>query len=332
MNNFGYVRAAEVDQAVRAVAEDHGSMFIAGGTNLVDLMKYDVERPTRLVDINRLDLRNITELPDGGVRIGALVTNSNLAYQPIISTRYPVLSRAILAGASAQLRNRASTGGNLLQRTRCVYFYDMATPCNKRAPGTGCPAKEGINRSMAILGTSVHCIAPHPSDMCVAMAALGAVVQVTGPAGERSIPFAEFHRLPGDHPELDTVLTTGEVITSIDLPPIGFAGHSAYIKVRDRQSYAFALISVAAGLQIMEGVITGAGVALGGVAHKPWRNIQLEQELLVGKPANRDTWHAFQLALLAGAQGFGENDFKLKLAPVTLVRALEQAAHEGARN
>lgn len=329
MNNFAYVRAEDISGAVSFVAGDSGAKFIGGGTNLVDLMKYAVERPTALVDLNSLDLHAITELPDGGVRIGALVTNSNVAYHPVISERYPLLSRAILAGASAQLRNKATTGGNLLQRTRCVYFYDTTVPCNKREPGTGCPAKEGVNRNLAILGTSVHCIATHPSDMCVAMAALGAVVQVTGPGDERSIPFGEFHRLPGDHPEVDTVLTAGEVITAVDLPQTGFAKHSAYVKVRDRQSYAFALASVAAGLELTEGLITSAGVAVGGVAHKPWRNVELEQELLVGKPPNRDTWHAFQIALLAGAQGFGENDFKLKLAPLTLVRALEQAAHDG---
>ncbi len=329
MNNFEYIRADNLDQAAQYVAGHAAAKFIGGGTNLIDLMKYDVERPTALVDLNHLALREITDLPDGGLRVGALVTNSDLAYHPSVSTRYPLLSRAILAGASAQLRNKATTGGNLLQRTRCVYFYDTAVPCNKREPGTGCPAKEGINRSLAILGTSVQCIATHPSDMCVAMAALGAVVQVTGPAGARSIPFADFHRLPGDRPEIDSTLASGEIITSVDLPATGFAARSAYVKVRDRQSYAFALISVAAGLVMEDGFITQAGVALGGVAHKPWRNAQLEQDLLVGKPANRDTWHAFQIALLAGAQGFGENDFKLKLAPVTIVRALEQAAHEG---
>lgn len=329
MNNFQYVRAEDLDGAARFVVGHGGAKFIGGGTNLVDLMKYNVERPTALVDLNRLDLHEITDLPDGGVRIGALVTNSDAAYHPVISTRYPLLSRAILAGASAQLRNKATTGGNLLQRTRCVYFYDAAVPCNKREPGTGCPAKEGINRILAVLGTSVACIATHPSDMCVALAALEAVVQVTGTSGNRSIPFEDFHRLPGDHPEIDTNLATDEIVTSVDLPAMGFAGHSAYIKVRDRQSYAFALVSVAAGLEITEGLITKAGVALGGVAHKPWRNKRLETELLVGKPANRDTYHSFQRALLAGAQGYGENDFKLKLAPVTVVRALEQAAHEG---
>ena len=329
MNNFLYVRAEGLDGAARFVAGHAGAKFIGGGTNLVDLMKYNVEKPSALVDLNRLSMRDVSELPDGGLRIGASVTNSDVAYHPTVSTRYPLLSRAVLAGASAQLRNKATTGGNLLQRTRCVYFYDIATPCNKREPGTGCPAKEGINRTLAILGTSVSCIATHPSDMCVALAALGAVVQVTGPSGSRSIPFEEFHRLPGDHPETDTTLAADEIITSVDLPKAGFAGHSAYIKVRDRQSYAFALVSVAVGLEVAAGVIAKAGVALGGVAHKPWRNSRLEQELLIGKPANRDTYHEFQRAILAGAQGFGENDFKLKLAPVTVVRALEQAAHEG---
>lgn len=329
MNNFEYVRAQGLDGAARFVAGHKSAKFIGGGTNLVDLMKYNVEKPTALVDLNRLALREVTVLPDGGLRLGALVTNSDVAYHPLVSARYPLLSRAILAGASPQLRNKATTGGNLLQRTRCVYFYDTAVPCNKREPGTGCPAKEGINRILAILGTSVSCIATHPSDMCVALAALGATVQVAGTQGNRSIPFAEFHRLPGDQPELDTTLAADEIVTAVDLPATGFAGHSAYIKVRDRQSYAFALVSVAAGLEIADGLITRAGVALGGVAHKPWRNAELEQNLLIGKPANRDTYHAFQLALLAGAQGYGGNDFKLKLAPVTVVRALEQAAHEG---
>ena len=329
MNNFDYVRAADISGASRFIGGHEGAKFIAGGTNLVDLMKYSVVHPTALVDLNRLDLHGITDLPGGGLRIGALVTNSNVAYHPVISARYPLLSRAILAGASAQLRNKATTGGNLLQRTRCVYFYDPAVPCNKREPGSGCPARNGDNRILAILGTSVQCIATHPSDMCVALAALGAVVQVSGLSGDRSVPMAEFHLLPGEHPEIETVLSKDEVITAVDLPATGFAGNSAYVKVRDRQSYAFALISVAAGLQITNGLITKAGVALGGVAHKPWRDAQLEQELLVGKPADRNTWHGFQIALLAGAQGFGDNDFKLKLAPATLVRALEQAAHGG---
>ncbi len=329
MNNFEYVRAADLHGASQSLAARDGAKFIAGGTNLVDLMKYAVVHPSALIDLNRLDLRQISDLPGGGVRIGALVTNSHVAYHPTISARYPMLSRAILAGASAQLRNKATTGGNLLQRTRCMYFYDTAVPCNKREPGTGCPAKQGANRSLAILGTSVHCIATHPSDMCVAMAALGAVVQVSGSSGQRSIAFADFHLLPGEHPEIETVLTEDEVITSVDLPAIGFAGNCAYIKVRDRQSYAFALISVAAGLRFEGGLIADAGVALGGVAQKPWRNAELERQLLIGKPANRSTWHDFQAALLAGARGFGENDFKLKIAPITIVRALEQAAHEG---
>ena len=242
MNNFEYVRASDLSGASQSVAARNGARFIAGGTNLVDLMKYAVVHPTALIDLNRLDLHEITGLPHGGVRIGALVTNSNVAYHPVISARYPMLSRAILAGASPQLRNKATTGGNLLQRTRCMYFYDTAVPCNKREPGTGCPAKVGANRILAILGTSTQCIATHPSDMCVAMAALGAVIQVSGPAGQRSIAFADFHLLPGEHPEIETVLAADEVITSVDLPAVGFAGNSAYIKVRDRQSYAFSLI------------------------------------------------------------------------------------------
>ena len=283
MNNFEYVRAADLSGASRSIAARNGAKFIAGGTNLVDLMKYAVVHPSALIDLNRLDLHQITHLPDGGVRIGALVTNSNLAYHPIISARYPMLSRAILAGASPQLRNKATTGGNLLQRTRCMYFYDTAVPCNKREPGTGCPAKQGANRILAILGTSVQCIATHPSDLCVAMAALSAVVQVCSSSGER-IPFADFHLLPGEHPEIETALAEDEIITSVDLPANGFAGNCAYIKVRDRQSYAFALISVAAGLRIEDGIIADAGVALGVVAQTPWRKAELEQVLLIGKP------------------------------------------------
>ena len=227
MNNFEYVRATDLGDAARFANGHHGAKFIAGGTNLVDLMKYSVVHPTALVDLNRLDLHEITDLPDGGVRIGALVTNSNLAYHPQISARYPMLSRAILAGASPQLRNKATTGGNLLQRTRCMYFYDPAVPCNKREPGTGCPAKEGANRILAILGTSVQCIATHPSDMCVALAALGAVIQVSGLSGDRSIPIADFHLLPGEHPEIETVLLKDEIITAVDLPAAGFAGNSS---------------------------------------------------------------------------------------------------------
>ena len=239
-------------------------MFIAGGTNLIDLMKENVARPARLVDITRLPLNRIEELQDGGLRLGALVTNADTAYNALVERRYPILSRAILAGASPQLRNMATDGGNLLQRTRCYYFYDTATPCNKRDPGAGCSAIDGFNRIHAILGTSDQCIAVHPSDMCVALAALEAVVQVTGTAGDRTIPFADFHRLPGDTPQIDTNLGSGEIITSIDLPAKGFADHYAYLKVRDRASYAFALVSVAAALEMDGDTITETRLALGG--------------------------------------------------------------------
>ena len=240
MNNFGYTRASDVADAVRQIAADPGAKFIAGGTNLIDLMKENVARPSRLIDITHLPLNNIEETQDGGLRIGALVPNSDLAYDPRIEARYPLLSSAILAGASQQLRNMASTGGNLLQRTRCFYFYDTTTPCNKREPGSGCSAIEGINRMHAILGTSEHCIATHPSDMCVALAALKARVLATGRDGQRSIAFPEFHRLPGDAPQIDSNLQADEIITAIELPPKGFAANYTYLKIRDRLSYAFA--------------------------------------------------------------------------------------------
>ena len=241
MTHFHYARASDVADAISQIAADPAAKFIAGGTNLIDLMKYDVERPARLIDISRLPLKNIEETPDGGLRIGALVPNSDLAYHPLIEQRYPLLASAILAGASQQLRNMASTGGNLLQRTRCFYFYDAVTPCNKREPGSGCSAINGINRINAILGTSEACIATHPSDMCVALAALEAKVHVAGPAGARAIAFADFHRLPGDTPERDTNLASDEIITAIELPPKGFAANYSYLKIRDRLSYAFAL-------------------------------------------------------------------------------------------
>src|ERR1051326_1304808 len=268
VNNFAYTRAHDVAEAVRAIAADPGAKFIAGGTNLIDLMKENVARPSRLIDISRLPLDKIEDTGDGGLRIGALVPNSDLAYHPQVETRYPLLGSAILAGASAQLRNMASTGGNLLQRTRCMYFYDVTTPCNKRAPGSGCSAIDGINRMHAILGASTHCIATHPSDMCVALAALEARVLAAGRAGGRRIGFAEFHRLPGDAPDVDSNLRADEIITAIELPPKGFAKHYTYLKVRDRLSYAFALVSVAVGLDIDGGTIKEARLALGGGAPK----------------------------------------------------------------
>jgi xanthine dehydrogenase YagS FAD-binding subunit len=248
MINFQYSRANNVADAVRQIAADPKARFIAGGTNLIDLMKEEVERPSRLIDITHLPLKAVEETPEGGLRIGALVPNSDLAYHPLIAQRYPMLASAILAGASAQLRNMASTGGNLLQRTRCAYFYDTATPCNKRTPGSGCSALAGINRIHAILGTSDACIATHPSDMCVALAALAGTVHVTGPKGERTIAFADFHRLPSNTPERDTNLGVDEIITAIELPAEGFAKNHTYLKIRDRLSYAFALVSVAAAL------------------------------------------------------------------------------------
>jgi xanthine dehydrogenase YagS FAD-binding subunit len=327
VNPFSYVRAEDVGAAVGEVARDGGAKFIGGGTNLLDLMKVGVERPTRLVDINRLPLSEVGE-HDGGLRIGALVTNSDLAYHPLVEARYPLLSTAILAGASAQLRNMATTGGNLLQRTRCYYFYDPATPCNKRDPGTGCSAIDGFNRNHAILGTSEHCIATHPSDMCIALAALEAVVQVEGPGGARAIPFAEFHRLPGDTPHVDTNLGAGEIITAVDLPARGFAEHHAYVKVRDRHSYAFALVSVAAALEMDGGRIAEARLALGGVAHKPWRVAEAEASLR-GQPAAEESFRRAAEAVLKGATGFGHNTFKVELARRVVVRALGRAAGMG---
>ena len=325
MINFQYARPNEVTDAVRQIAADPAAKFIAGGTNLLDLMKEDVERPTRLIDISRLPLRTVEETRDGGVRIGALVPNSDLAWHPLIEQRYPLLSSAILAGASAQLRNMASTGGNLLQRTRCYYFYDTATPCNKREPGSGCSAIKGVNRIHAILGTSEACIATHPSDMCVALAAIDAKVHVTGPAGERTIAFADFHRLPGDTPQIDSNLHPDEIITAIELPPQGFAANYSYLKIRDRLSYAFALVSVAAALELEDGRIKDARLALGGVAHKPWRDPRAEAALQ-GQPANTATFARAADVLLREARGYEHNTFKIDLARRCVVRALTQAA------
>jgi xanthine dehydrogenase YagS FAD-binding subunit len=326
MNRFSYVRAGDVAQAVREVAADPAAKLIAGGTNLVDLMKYDVERPTRLVDITRVPgLDAIEDTGSGGLRIGALATNTAVAHDARVAERYPLLASAILAGASPQLRNAASTGGNLLQRTRCYYFYDPGTPCNKREPGTGCPAIDGVNRIHAILGTSEHCIATHPSDMCVALAALEATVHVSGPRGDRAIPFAEFHRLPGDRPEVDTNLGRDEIVTAVELPRSRFTRNHTYLKLRDRQSYAFALVSVAAGLEMDGDRVGEARLALGGVAHKPWRDPEAE-ELLRGRPANAASFAAAAGVLLRGARGYAHNAFKIELARRAIPRALAQAA------
>jgi xanthine dehydrogenase YagS FAD-binding subunit len=325
MINFQYSRAADVADAVRQVAASPGAKFVAGGTNLFDLMKRDVEKPPKLIDVTRLPLDKVEEIAGGGLRIGALVRNTDLAYHPAIERRYPVLSSAFLAGASQQLRNMATVGGNLLQRTRCAYFYDSATPCNKRTPGSGCSAIGGLNRMNAILGTSDACIAVHPSDMCVALAVLEAKIRVTGPRGEREIPIADFHRLPGDTPQRDTNLGADELITAIELPARGFAANYTYLKIRDRLSYAFALVSVAVGLELDGGAIREARFALGGVAHKPWRNAEAEAALR-GKPANEASFAQAADIVLRDAKGFGHNSFKIDLARRTIVRALSQAA------
>jgi xanthine dehydrogenase YagS FAD-binding subunit len=326
MINFQYVRANDVADAVRQIAADPKAKFIAGGTNLIDLMKDDVERPSRLVDISRLPLKTVEQTPDGGLRIGALVPNSDLAYHPVVQSRYPLLASAILAGASQQLRNMASTGGNLLQRTRCAYFYDIATPCNKREPGSGCSAIGGLNRMHAILGTSESCIAVHPSDMCVALVALDASVDVIGSAGARTIPFADFHRLPGDTPQQDSNLQPDEIITSISVPPTDFRTNYSYLKIRDRLSYAFALVSIAAALELDGDTISEARLALGGVAHKPWRDHDAEATLR-GQPANEATFMRAAETLLRDAKGFGHNTFKIELARRGIVRTLTQAAN-----
>jgi xanthine dehydrogenase YagS FAD-binding subunit len=324
---FTYERATDATGAVTAMSRaGEGAKFISGGTNLLDLMKVDVERPTHLVDISRLPLGSVEELPDGGgLRIGAQVPNSDLAADMRVRTRYAVLSQALLAGASGQLRNKASVGGNLLQRTRCPYFYDTAAGCNKRDPGTGCSAIGGFNRNHAILGASDACIATHPSDMAVAMVALDAQVELLGAERTtRHVAIADFHRLPGDTPHVETVLRPGEMITAVILPPPP-PGQQLYRKVRDRASYAFALVSVAAIVSTDRGTITAARVAFGGVAHKPWRSAEAEA-VLTGHPATMATYRAAADAAMAQAVGRGYNDFKIELARRTLCRTLALAA------
>jgi xanthine dehydrogenase YagS FAD-binding subunit len=325
MNPFHYTRASDVSDAIRQIAADPAAKFIAGGTNLIDLMKYDVEHPARLVDISHLPLRSVEETSGGGLRIGALVPNSDLAYHPLIAQRYPLIASAILSGASQQLRNMASTGGNLVQRTRCFYFYDAVTPCNKRQPGSGCSAISGINRINAILGTSEACIATHPSDLCVALAALEAIVLVVGPAGARTIAFSDFHRLPGDTPQRDTNLEPNEIITAIELPPKGFGANYSYLKIRDRLSYAFALVSVAAALELDGDTIKEGRLAVGGVAHKPWR-VTAAEAALRGQRADAGAFAQAADLVLRGAKGYGHNNFKIGLARRAIVRTLSQAA------
>ena len=326
MYPFTYSRAADQDTALKELNAGEHTKLLGGGTNLIDLMKMGVERPDKVIDINRLPLAKIEELPDGGVRIGALVRNSDLAEHPLITSRYPALSQALLAGASPQLRNMATVGGNLLQRTRCYYFYDPAfAQCNKRAPGSGCAAIEGFNRIHAILGQSEHCIATNPSDMCVAMAALEAVIHVQGSKGERTIRIRELHRLPGTQPELDTTLERDDLITAVDLPATGWLKQSHYLKVRDRASYAFALVSAATALEIEDGKIKSARVALGGVSHIPWRADQAER-VLIGRKPDEATFKVAAASELESAKGYKNNEFKIELARRTIVRALTETA------
>jgi len=323
VREFRYERAADPAAAVALLADEPHGAFLGGGTNLVDLMKLGVATPDVLVDVRELASREVTELPDGGLRIGAGVPNADLAADRRVRERFPVLAQALLAGASGQLRNRATTGGNLLQRTRCGYFTDVTRPCNKRSPGTGCGALEGVHRNHAILGQTLEgpgtCVATHPSDMAVALLALDAVVRVLGPDGERSIPLAELHRLPGDDPSRDTTLRHGELITALDLPPLDLP--SRYRKVRDRASFAFALVSIAAALRVEDGVVREVRLALGGVAHTPWRSRAAEQAL-VGQPATEESFAAAADAELAAATPLRDNTFKVPLTRNLVVRTL----------
>jgi xanthine dehydrogenase YagS FAD-binding subunit len=329
MNSFTLTQATAADEAVRDLTSHDGAAYLGGGTNLVDLMKYNLERPTHLTSLGLLPLTDITSLPDGGLRLGALATNADTAWHPEVEKRYPLLSQTILAGATPQLRNAATNGGNLNQRTRCYYFYDLAAPCNKREPGTGCSALTGPNRVCGVLGTSESCIATQPSDMCVALAALEATVRVQGPDGERTIKFEDYHRLPGDHPEKDNTLRPGELVTAIDLPEEGYADHFTYLKLRDRSSYAFALVSVAVGLKMNGNTIEKARFALGGVAHKPWRDQEAEK-MLEGQTASPDLFRKVAAKVFAEAKGYGEgslhNSFKIELGKRAIVRALKQAS------
>jgi xanthine dehydrogenase YagS FAD-binding subunit len=321
METFIYVKAADRQTAIHAVSLNNAK-FIAGGTNMLDLMKLNIETPKQVIDINKLSLYKIEELQNGGVRIGALVKNSDLAYHPLIQKKYPVLSEAILSGASPQLRNMATTGGNLMQRTRCPYFYSTDFACNKRVPGSGCAAISGYNRMNAVLGTSDKCIATHPSDMCVAMAALGATIHVEGPKGMRTIPFSEFHLLPGQTPQLEHNLKKDELITYVEIPAMSYASKSHYLKVRDRASYEFALTSAAVILNIQNGRVQNAHIALGGVGTKPWR-ATLAEKVLIGALANEQIYRTAAEAVMSEAKGNKDNTYKIELAKRTLVRALK---------
>jgi len=330
MHTFEFTRPGDPDAAIAAAAHAKTAQqgadvrFLAGGTTLLDLMKLNVETPDRLLDINRLPLDKVEATHDGGLKIGATVRNSDLAHHPAVQRDYAVLSQAILAGASTQLRNMATTAGNILQRTRCVYFRDTAMPCNKREPGSGCPAITGHNRTLAILGTSEHCIASNPSDMCVAMAALDATVHVRGPGGERAVPFGEFHLLPGDTPDRENVLEAGDLITHVTLPPPIAGSKQVYLKLRDRASYEFALASAAVVITVGGGNVTLARVALGGVGTKPWRSPEAEAAL-TGRPAARETFRSAADAALRGAKPRSGNAYKVELAKRCLAHALELA-------
>ncbi len=329
MHPFEYTPASEQSAATGSGAVAGGGVgslanptrFLAGGTSLIDLIKLDVEMPSRLVDVSPLALTKIETLPDGGLRVGALVTNTDMAHDPTLAKNYPALSQAILSGASPQIRNMATTGGNILQRTRCYYFRDTASACNKRVPGSGCPAIDGHNRILAVLGTSGKCIASHPSDMAVALAAFGATVITRGPKGERRIAFQDFHLEPGDHPERENVLEPGEIITAVELPALPYSARSHYLKVRDRASYAFALTSAAIALDMNGGTIKEARIAMGGVGTKPWRVFDAEKSLAGKAPSEENFRYAAEIAL-KGAKPHGENAFKVELAKRTLVRCL----------
>lgn len=327
MKPFTFIQANSTAEAVAEIASHSAAKFIGGGTNLVDLMREKIEQPDVVIDVTHLPLSMIEEQEDGSIKIGAMVRNSHLAADTMIRQRYPFLSQALLNGASAQLRNMATTGGNIMQRTRCYYFYDETARCNKRQSGTGCDAIGGYNRIHAILGTSDACIATHPSDMCVAMAALDAKVLVEGKDGEREILFTDFHTLPGDKPNVETVLQPNELITAVFLPSLPFASHSLYRKVRDRASYAFALVSVAAALEIKDGIITNIRIALGGVAHKPWRAF-IAEKALINKHATKENFLAAAEEELKNAKGFEHNSFKIGLAKRTMISVLEELARK----
>lgn len=323
MREFDYERATDAARAVAVVRADPDAAFLGAGTNLVDHLKLGITAPSRLVDVSRLPFDDVTELADGGVRVGSAVRNADLAAHPLIRRRYRMLSAALLAGASPQLRNLATTAGNLLQRTRCPYFQDPTTPCNKRAPGSGCSAIGGFDRDHAILGASDQCVATHPSDMAVALTALDAVVRILGAEGERTIPVVDLHRLPGEDPDRDTVLEHGDLITAVDIPALGWAAGSTYRKVRDRASFAFALVSVAAAVDLADGVVRDARIAFGGVAHKPWRAYAAE-DALRGRPATESVFADAADAELAAARPLRENGFKIPLARRVLVSTLRE--------